>query len=102
MDSRWRFLHHIMTELWGRTEEAQPGNGKTGVSTRSGREANPPSKGSGVMPSEVKVAKCVDAVPGKAAIVHDMPVPKTDTGRREENSNAGERSIVKELGKMTP
>ena len=52
--------------------------------------------------SEERVAKSVGAVPGKAAIVHDMPVPQTDTGRREENSKAGERSIVKELGKMTP
>ena len=27
---------------------------------------------------------------------------KTDTGRREENSQALERTLVKELGKLTP
>lgn len=31
-----------------------------------------------------------------------VPVPQTDTGRREENSKARERTLVKELGKMTP
>ena len=30
------------------------------------------------------------------------PVPQTDTGRQEENSKVSERTIVKELGKMTP
>ena len=31
-----------------------------------------------------------------------VPVPQTDTGRREENSKARGRTLVKELGKMTP
>ena len=30
------------------------------------------------------------------------PVPQTDTGSWEENSKVSERTIVKELGKMTP
>ena len=38
----------------------------------------------------------------KAAIEIYLPVPKTDTGRRGENPQAGGRSVVKELGKMTP
>ncbi len=29
-------------------------------------------------------------------------VPQTDTGRRGENPQVGERNLVKELGKMTP
>ena len=49
-----------------------------------------------------EVAKHVRVVPRKAAIVHKVPVPKTDTGGRGENPKAGGRSIVKELGKMTP
>ena len=32
----------------------------------------------------------------------EVPVPQTDTGRREENSKTNGRTIVKELGKMTP
>ena len=31
-----------------------------------------------------------------------MPVPQTDTGRRGENPKVSERTLVKELGKMTP
>ncbi len=69
---------------------------------RPATEANPRGERYGTMRSEVLVAKWIGAVPGKAAIVYVMPVPQTDTGRREENSKAGERSIVKELGKMTP
>ena len=30
------------------------------------------------------------------------PVPQTDTGRQEEDSKASERSVVKELGKLSP
>lgn len=32
----------------------------------------------------------------------EVPVPQTDTGRREENSKTLGRTLVKELGKMTP
>ncbi len=49
-----------------------------------------------------KVGKCVSHESRKAAIVFKIPVPQTDTGRRGENPKAGGRSIVKELGKMTP
>jgi hypothetical protein len=31
-----------------------------------------------------------------------VPVPQTDTGRKVENTKASEKTIVKELGKMTP
>ena len=30
------------------------------------------------------------------------PVPQTNTGGQEENSKVSERTMVKELGKMTP
>ena len=49
-----------------------------------------------------EVAKHAIPVPRKAAIVHTVPVPQTDTGGWGENPKAGGRSIVKELGKMTP
>ena len=32
----------------------------------------------------------------------EVPVPQTDTGRRGENPKARGRTLVKELGKMTP
>ncbi len=40
--------------------------------------------------------------PRKAAIYSYVPVPQTDTGRRGENPQTDGRSVVKELGKMTP
>ena len=38
----------------------------------------------------------------KVAKFYEVPVPQTDTGRREENSKTNGRTLVKELGKMTP
>ena len=38
----------------------------------------------------------------KAAKFLKVPVPQTDTGRREENSKTNGRTLVKELGKITP
>ncbi len=32
----------------------------------------------------------------------NVPVPQTDTGSRVENTKVSERTLVKELGKMTP
>ena len=34
--------------------------------------------------------------------VEQVTVPQTDTGRRGENPKALERTLVKELGKITP
>ena len=41
MDNRLRFLYLIQTELWGRREKARAGNGETGASEVSVRQANP-------------------------------------------------------------
>ena len=49
-----------------------------------------------------QVGKLEKELSRKAAIALYVPVPKTDTGGRGENPKAGGRSIVKELGKMTP
>ena len=34
--------------------------------------------------------------------IKQWPVPQTDTGSRGENPKVSERTLVKELGKMTP
>ena len=36
------------------------------------------------------------------AFKHTLPVPQTDTGSRGEQPQVSERTLVKELGKMTP
>ena len=42
-------------------------------------------------------------LPGKASLlVHGVPVPQTDTGIRDEYSQARELTLPKELGKMAP
>ena len=38
----------------------------------------------------------------KLLVRNKLPVPQTDTGRRGENPKARGRTLVKELGKMTP
>ena len=38
----------------------------------------------------------------KATRDNKLPVPQTDTGRKEEDSKANGRRVVKELGKMSP
>ncbi len=35
-------------------------------------------------------------------IIYKVPVPINDTGRRGENPKMSERTLVNELGKMTP
>ena len=44
MDNRLKFLYYDITELWGHRERARAGNGNTGASVGSVREANPPYK----------------------------------------------------------
>ncbi len=41
-------------------------------------------------------------LPEKPLARSKVPVPQTDTGRRGEYPKARERTLVKELGKMTP
>lgn len=38
----------------------------------------------------------------KPLVRSQVPVPETDTGRRGENPKVSGRTLVKELGKMTP
>ena len=41
-------------------------------------------------------------LPRKASSQAKVPVPQTDTGRQAEHAEARGRTLVKELGKMTP
>ena len=62
----------------------------------------PPGMPEGVMRTEHRVGKHAERAPRKAAIVHSVPVPQTDTGGWGEDPKADGRSIVKELGKKVP
>jgi hypothetical protein len=49
------------------------------------------------------LAKQLEVVPGKASKLQlNTTVPQTDTGVRDEYSQALERTAEKELGKLTP
>ena len=68
MDSRFIFLHHVSSELWGHGEEARARDGagsKRGIRT----EGKPAVQGEPVTGSEGRVAKSVEEPSRKAAIV---------------------------------
>ncbi len=55
------------------------------------------------MGSEIRVAKLlISYCQEKFLSSNEVPVPQTDTGRQVENTKTSERTIVKELGKITP
>ena len=61
------------------------------------------SKGWAVMGREIRVSKHVNSRwQEKALVMIRVPVPQTDAGGRGENPKTNERTLVKELGKMTP
>ena len=56
-----------------------------------------------VMRSEIKVAKVMMShCQEKLLARENIPVPQTDTGRRGEDPKVRGKTLVKELGKMTP
>ena len=56
-----------------------------------------------MMGSEIKVTKSLMSHCREKLLVSiQLPVPQTDTGSRGENPKVSERTLVKELGKMTP
>ena len=66
-------------------------------------EANPvpitlSCDGEGIIVPESLISRCQE----KPLARREVPVPQTDTGRRGENPKVIERTLVKELGKMTP
>jgi hypothetical protein len=63
----------------------------------------PFSSGGAVMAREIIVPKfLIPHCQEKPLVRCKVPVPQTDTGRRGENPKVFERTLVKELGKMTP
>ena len=66
-------------------------------------EVNPFLRGWAVMAREIRVPKSlISHCQEKPLARREVPVPQTDTGRRGENPKVIERTLVKELGKMTP
>src|SRR5579875_4017242 len=107
MDSRLTFRPHLaLVTTDGGTKKGRP-TGRADVPGQGGRElrqANPSGhilRADGEPPArEAKwLIPCFREKPlGRTQV----PVPQTDTGRREEDSKAIERTLAKELGKIAP
>ena len=85
MHIRLRFRSHLKFKLRDTSEGHNPGVGRPG---RKGTKIS----------SEV----CMDGGEKSLVYIIRVPVLQTDTGSQEENSKANGRSVVKELGKLTP
>ena len=106
MDNRLKFLYHLFRLYDGGTQEgrecarldsARPSSeaGRIGKSVLRKAEA--------VMARENYSTEVLDlTLPRKASRRRMVPVPQTDTGRRGENPQVLGKTLVKELGKMTP
>ncbi len=78
-------------------------DGRVCASSEADGQANPPIVRLGCdAEGNLSTEEHVLWLPRKASSETKVPVPQTDTGRREENSKARGRTLVKELGKMTP
>ena len=109
MGSRLIVLHHIGWFLQkGRRKAIEPDNGYR--FKRVGRLSRRPSATNGESilrrDEESACAHKLDdpQLPRKASVelTADVTVPQTDTGGRGEDPKALERTLLKELGKMTP
>ena len=109
MGSRLIFLHRVGWFLQkGRRKAIEPGNGYR--FKRVGRLSRRPSAtNGGSTPRGDEESACAHKLddpqlPRKAPVelTADATVPQTDTGGRGEYPKALERTLPKELGKMTP
>ena len=101
MEYRWKILCSGGTELWGRGKDGRALKGNRVQAVGQAGRKNPWREGR-LQAERKRVAKSPERPPRKAAIATYGPVPKTDTGRQVEETKADGRSIVKELGKITP
>jgi hypothetical protein len=87
----------------GRRRTVAPGDGMPGPSSEAGVQANPHTErlgcdGEGNISTEGHGFR----LPRKASSQAKAPVPETDTGGHAEHAKARGRTLVKELGNMTP
>ena len=109
MGSRLIVLHRVGWFLQeGRRKAAEPGNGyrfkPVGGHTRRSRTTNGVSTLRGDEESACARKLGDPQLPRKAPVelTTGATVPQTDTGGRGEDPKALERTLLKELGKMTP
>ncbi len=104
MDIRLIFRNHWGGAKGGRSTVDQPGGGNPGAKCvgRRRSQANPvlESEARGrTYGSEVVEPRCQEKPLSEESPV---PVPQTDTGGQVEHTKANGKTLVKELGKLTP
>ncbi len=103
MDNRLTFLYHLFGVKWGRRAGAQPAAGLQVLSEIGdegvGKSAPEPKTRWRVARPEVSGPDCQEKPLNDEGRVL---VPQSDTGRRVEDTQANGRTLVKELGKLTP
>ena len=107
MDNRLIFLYPVDCENKRQRGDAEgkapPRDGLRGPSPQGGSQANPGPANREVTGSRASGEGAGPMLPRKASLeVSHRTVPQTDTGRREEDSKAHERTLAKELGKLAP
>ena len=103
MDSRCRFLHYRWNEAVTQKDNSSRVMVNPVQASRLGcsEVRNPIS--CDVMRTEISVGKRVSSRWREKLLVYPkVPVPETDAGGRGENPETNGRTLVKELGKMTP
>ena len=88
MDGRLIFLHHMQRSM---------ASGRFGEGERPDRNGRPARARAFTIPKSSESESRKTLVRLKQTVR-----TKTDTGRRDEDSKALERTLVKELGKLTP
>ncbi len=88
--------------MGGRSRIGDRAIGRARPSSKADQQANPlivrlSCDGEGIVPKSL-ISHCQE----KPLAREKVPVPQTDTGRRAEYAKALGRTLVKELGKMTP
>jgi|YelNatPaOPRAMG01_1025707.scaffolds.fasta_scaffold27216_1 acetylornithine deacetylase/succinyl-diaminopimelate desuccinylase-like protein len=107
MDNRLIFLYPVAGEQQCQRGDAEgkapPRDGLRGPNPQGGSQANPGPMNREVTGSRASGEGAGPTLPRKASLeVSHRTVPQTDTGRREEDSKAHERTLAKELGKLAP
>jgi hypothetical protein len=112
MDNRLKFLYH--QDRFPSVKRERAKGGRRRVENRADGRARPSSeaeekgksissKGQAVKGREKYSTEVLDlTLPRKASRRKMVPVPQTDTGRRGENPQVLGKTLVKELGKITP
>ena len=106
MDKRFIFRSHPIGAMGGRRwadTSAPSGHGACPAVARPGREIPRVTVRVGPRPALRRLESSAPNCREKPLRVEDrVPVPQTDTGRQVEDTKANERTLVKELGKLTP